>query len=485
MDISSSSTHQSGLDHLVEAATALTQLVRTVSIPKVKEPNSHQISDDEETRSLKASPFTSFVSSPSSTSAQMNSMKRTLADHSKEIFPVRLFRILSDPTVSDIITWLPHGRSFVVLRTDALAETVLPKYFPESCAMLTSDQSIRSQKVKYPSFTRKLNRWGFRQVTRGADAGAFHHNFFTRDEPDRCLNMVCQRSKRRGKGDRKNVLLKSTRIKPSTKSVLGPYSAVLRQPVDHVMKSQGSTSQITDCDDSVASTKQVNRMAFKHQTSTEDIATVVSARSCNTPPPTNVITRLSNSANVSIMSPNNVTAPPSATTTNDIPSSLSTISSAPSISFSVFSNNDLLNTHSLLQQNLASNAVVCQALARAALPQIPQTATIPSMPHFISFLEKTKSVKQQHSQQESQQVNAFQNCARNFNTSTLKEVSKTSTTPLQNCASNFNTSTTPSHNTSLAAPSATSQQSQQQIEAQIRVANAKNMLYKAFLQALG
>lgn len=38
---------------------------------------------------------------------------------------------------------------------------------------------------------------GFRQATRGADTGAFHHPYFRRDQPELCLQMVCQKSRDR------------------------------------------------------------------------------------------------------------------------------------------------------------------------------------------------------------------------------------------------------------------------------------------------
>jgi hypothetical protein len=95
--------------------------------------------------------------------------------------------ILSDPSVSDVISWLPHGRAFVIIRPDCLSERVLTKYFAST--------DPRSS-TKYPSFTRKLNRWGFRQATRGPDMGAFHHPLFRRDQPDLCLDMVCQKSRK-------------------------------------------------------------------------------------------------------------------------------------------------------------------------------------------------------------------------------------------------------------------------------------------------
>ena len=64
---------------------------------------------------------------------------------SERTFPQKVMDVLSDRNVSDIITWLPHGHSFVVLQPDLLVEVVLPKHnFPTA---------------KYTSFTRRLNRW--------------------------------------------------------------------------------------------------------------------------------------------------------------------------------------------------------------------------------------------------------------------------------------------------------------------------------------
>lgn len=67
----------------------------------------------------------------------------------RDTFPQRLMSVLNDSSLSSIITWLHHGRSFVILRPDVFTATVLTKYF--------SSEGIAS--TKYPSFTRKLNRW--------------------------------------------------------------------------------------------------------------------------------------------------------------------------------------------------------------------------------------------------------------------------------------------------------------------------------------
>lgn len=164
----------------------------------------------------------------------------------KEIFPLRLHRLLADPTVHDTISWLPNGQSFVILRPDAFATSVLPRYFaPEGSNSVNAKSSSqyyfknKAQGVhKYPSFTRKLNRWGFRQVSGGPESGAFHHDFFRRDNPELCLEMICQKSRKMKKGfsgfdsvDEIASVSSASTITTSTKSGSSeskrPYSATV------------------------------------------------------------------------------------------------------------------------------------------------------------------------------------------------------------------------------------------------------------------
>jgi len=158
-----------GLSHLVEAATALTALVDASTQPMATMVHTPAVvSDDDESRKRKSD-------------TKATTKKR-------EIFPEKLIEILSDSSLSEIISWLPHGRSFVIIRPDIFTQQVLPKYLPPIDTRAST---------KYPSFTRKLNRWGFRQATRGPDTGAFHHPLFRRDKPELCLEMVCQKSRDR------------------------------------------------------------------------------------------------------------------------------------------------------------------------------------------------------------------------------------------------------------------------------------------------
>lgn len=268
----------SGLLNLVEAATALTQLVsptnfsqpnrqtlsstsmlpastETVSAAPlnssyyVRRASTHTISDDDDTmastkiatlrenhlQALRAAATRAGLAAakppaPPAATAYMNQKPQVVATpapttqayfpqqvriargDSKEMFPMRLHALLSDPTVRDVISWLPHGKSFVVLRPDVFANQVLPRYFaPEgsnslnakTTTMFGKDGSLQTKNKgvhKYPSFTRKLNRWGFRQISRGPDAGAFCHELFQRDDPDLCRGMVCQKSRKLKKG---------------------------------------------------------------------------------------------------------------------------------------------------------------------------------------------------------------------------------------------------------------------------------------------
>mmetsp|Transcript_14882 Transcript_14882/g.34065 ORF Transcript_14882/g.34065 Transcript_14882/m.34065 type:complete len:410 (-) Transcript_14882:20-1249(-) len=104
-------------------------------------------------------------------------------------FPVKLHRIVSDPLNSLVITWMPHGRAFKVLKRDELVRDVIPGYF--DCA-------------KYESFTRQLTAWDFRRCKRGPDQGCYYHEAFLRGLPE--LTCFIRRMPRHcRKSDRKRI----------------------------------------------------------------------------------------------------------------------------------------------------------------------------------------------------------------------------------------------------------------------------------------
>ena len=94
-----------------------------------------------------------------------------------EPFPEKLFRMLSDTHEqgwTDIVSFLPHGRSFAVHDPDRFVQQVMPRYF---------------QQTKWSSFTRQLNLWGFLRVSTGRDVGCFYHELFLKGYPGLCLHM--------------------------------------------------------------------------------------------------------------------------------------------------------------------------------------------------------------------------------------------------------------------------------------------------------
>lgn len=88
--------------------------------------------------------------------------------------------VLQRPDMEHIVSWLPHGRAFIVLNTQQLCDVVLPRFFKQS---------------KFMSFTRQLNLWGFKRITKGVDAGAYYHELFLRGRPRLCMLMKRQKIK--------------------------------------------------------------------------------------------------------------------------------------------------------------------------------------------------------------------------------------------------------------------------------------------------
>jgi hypothetical protein len=77
-------------------------------------------------------------------------------------FPITLHSVLSDAELADnVVKWLPDGKSWKIVRWDALRRQVLPKHFPAL-------QSI-------DAFLSQLQVWGFTETTDGPDAGAYSH----------------------------------------------------------------------------------------------------------------------------------------------------------------------------------------------------------------------------------------------------------------------------------------------------------------------
>jgi len=81
-------------------------------------------------------------------------------------FPVKLYVILAQKEFHDIITWMPHGRSWKVLKPSLFESLVMPLFFEYS---------------NYHSFNRLVNAWSFRRISAGPDRGSYYHevsNFY-------------------------------------------------------------------------------------------------------------------------------------------------------------------------------------------------------------------------------------------------------------------------------------------------------------------
>ena len=103
-------------------------------------------------------------------------------------FPLKLHFMLDkieESGRSDIVSWQPHNRSFLVHNADAFARDVMPNFF---------------RQTKYSSFQRQLHMYGFQRISAGPDKGAYYHECFIRGKPSLCNHMV--RKRVNGKGCR-------------------------------------------------------------------------------------------------------------------------------------------------------------------------------------------------------------------------------------------------------------------------------------------
>jgi HSF-type DNA-binding len=91
-------------------------------------------------------------------------------------FPEKIMMLLNKRLAKDAMWWLPDGDAFCILPVP-FTEKVLDKHF---------------QGTKFESFTRKLNRWGFKRVAGDGiplNSIAFYHNLFHKDKPELLKDM--------------------------------------------------------------------------------------------------------------------------------------------------------------------------------------------------------------------------------------------------------------------------------------------------------
>lgn len=85
-------------------------------------------------------------------------------------FPSVLHQVLSDSEYAgNVVSWLPDGEAWKVLRWDALRRQVLPRYFSD----LRDENGSGCGTID--AFLWHLTAWGFEEIKDGTDVGAYKH----------------------------------------------------------------------------------------------------------------------------------------------------------------------------------------------------------------------------------------------------------------------------------------------------------------------
>jgi hypothetical protein len=107
-------------------------------------------------------------------------------------FPQRLFQMLetiehTKCQLSNIVSWHPTGKGFVIHDPDAFVSQIMPVFF-------------RSQS-KLSSFRRQLNNYGFQHTHDESNVRSltYYHQLFLRDYPKRCREIVLKNRKKKKK----------------------------------------------------------------------------------------------------------------------------------------------------------------------------------------------------------------------------------------------------------------------------------------------
>lgn len=92
----------------------------------------------------------------------------------KSTFPKMLYQMVNDAedrNYTDVIAWMPHGRSFAIKDKDRFTNEILPMHF--------------GSQNSFASFQRQLNVYGFLRMTKnGPDRKSYYHELFLRGRQD-------------------------------------------------------------------------------------------------------------------------------------------------------------------------------------------------------------------------------------------------------------------------------------------------------------
>ena len=150
----------------------------------------HLAPGNKNTRITSTDPFTSLIDSHDEDTTTTSN--HTYHDHHLEPdtekpfstkggvdmpFPIKLYHMfeyidLHEPELASIISWQPHGRSFLCRDVAKMEKLILPIFFKHS---------------NFNSFRRQLNMWGFIRLNqKGPDNGAYYHDLFLRSKRYLC-----------------------------------------------------------------------------------------------------------------------------------------------------------------------------------------------------------------------------------------------------------------------------------------------------------
>ena len=116
---------------------------------------------------------------PNTTNCLFYSLESTKTKKNNVLFPQRLRLMLQSPLSDGAISWLPHGRSFLVLDIDRFVD-LMGQYF---------------NSTNFKSFRRQLNLWDFKRITTGPDTGAYYNQLFLRGMPNLAKRMSLMKKK--------------------------------------------------------------------------------------------------------------------------------------------------------------------------------------------------------------------------------------------------------------------------------------------------
>eukprot|EP00551_Chaetoceros_affinis_P000680 CAMPEP_0203642952 /NCGR_PEP_ID=MMETSP0088-20131115/8363_1 /ASSEMBLY_ACC=CAM_ASM_001087 /TAXON_ID=426623 /ORGANISM="Chaetoceros affinis, Strain CCMP159" /LENGTH=501 /DNA_ID=CAMNT_0050498951 /DNA_START=30 /DNA_END=1535 /DNA_ORIENTATION=+ len=117
------------------------------------------------------------------TTSDENTLRLYKEDSVGGPFPIKLHIVLKVTEKlgqQHIISWLPHGRSFMIHRPREFEEEVMGKFFKQT---------------KLTSFRRQLNLYDFQRITHGRDAGSYYHELFLRGRPLLAKRMIRRKVK--------------------------------------------------------------------------------------------------------------------------------------------------------------------------------------------------------------------------------------------------------------------------------------------------